>query len=65
MNWKKKSEKSEKKVVMVVQYDDFAETFGASRKNLLWQEISLILDNFTENFSEREIWKIADIGCGS
>jgi len=50
---------------MVVNYDDFAETFGASRQSLHWEEIQIILDDFVDHFSAVETWKIADIGCGN
>ncbi len=46
-------------------YDDFAETFGASRQDMHWEEIHMLLDDFMEHFDGVEIWKIADIGCGN
>ena len=44
---------------MSVIYDDFAETFASSRKNLKWPEISYLL----EQISQRDA--IIDIACGS
>lgn len=45
----------------IVQYDDFAETFGKSRRNLHWQEIDDILSEIIKRpFLSG---KIADIGC--
>lgn len=48
-----------------VQYDDFAETFGASRRDLHWEEIEALLGDFIVHFDYEKIWKIADIGCGN
>ena len=49
----------------MVGYDDFAETFGASRQDMHWPEIEILLDDFVESFKTEDIWKIADIGCGN
>lgn len=49
----------------MVGYDDFAETFGASRQDMHWEEIQILLDDFIETFPGVETWKIADIGCGN
>ncbi len=49
----------------MVQYDDFWETFGRSRKNMHWEEIVTLLDSFVNSFSWKKTWKIADIGCGN
>jgi SAM-dependent methyltransferase len=46
-------------------YDDFAETFGASRRDMHWEEVQILIDDFVKYFSATEIWKIADIGCGN
>lgn len=46
-------------------YDDFATTFGASRRDLHWSEIETLLDDFIVHFCQEKIWKIADIGCGN
>lgn len=47
-----------------VDYDDFAETFGESRRGMHWREIDEILTQFIETCSP-ESAKIADIGCGN
>lgn len=47
-----------------VDYDDFAETFGQSRRGMHWREIDEILTQFIETCSP-ESAKIADIGCGN
>lgn len=49
----------------MVAYDDFAETFGASRREMHWEEIDILLDDFIEHFVSVETWKIADVGCGN
>jgi len=46
-------------------YDDFAETFGASRQDMHWPEIEILLDDFLDHFELEEIWQIADVGCGN
>ena len=46
-------------------YDDFAETFGASRRDMHWEETQVLLDDFVESFEDIETWKIAYIGCGN
>jgi len=47
-----------------VQYDDFAETFGQSRRDMHWSEIDEVLSQFIETY-EYESGKIADIWCGN
>ncbi|MBP7822907.1 class I SAM-dependent methyltransferase [Candidatus Gracilibacteria bacterium] len=49
----------------MVQYDDFADTFGRSRDNLLWPELDGLLTDFTTHFADRDEWRIGDIGCGN
>ena len=49
----------------MVQYDDFAETFGRSRDNLHWPEIDIVLTDFVTHFSDKDTWQIGDIGCGN
>lgn len=49
----------------MTEYDDFAETFGASREDMRWVEICRLLDNFVEYFDHIDTWKIADIWCGN
>lgn len=46
----------------IVQYDDFAETFGRSRRDMHWIEIDEILAYF---FQKHLTGNIADIGCGN
>lgn len=48
----------------MVQYDDFAETFGKSRRNLHWDEIDSAIADFLHDFSPTS-GIIADIGCGN
>lgn len=45
-----------------VQYDDFAETFGRSRRDMHWPEIDEVLAHF---FQTHTTGNIADIGCGN
>lgn len=48
----------------MVQYDDFAETFGRSRDGLHWAEIDRLLLHFVGSYTNPQ-WDIADIGCGN
>lgn len=45
-----------------VQYDDFAETFGRSRREMHWSEIDEVLSHV---FKKKSHINIADIGCGN
>lgn len=49
----------------MVQYDDFAETFGRSRDNLHWPELDRVLHDFVTSSSHQDVWRIGDIGCGN
>jgi predicted TPR repeat methyltransferase len=49
----------------MVQYDDFADTFGRSRDNLHWPELERVLNDFVAHFSDKDTWRIGDIGCGN
>jgi SAM-dependent methyltransferase len=49
----------------MVQYDDFWETFGKSRRDMHWEEITLLLERFVVQAGDRDTWSIADIGCGN
>lgn len=49
----------------MVQYDDFADTFGRSRDNLHWPELERVLTDFVAHFSDKNTWRIGDIGCGN
>lgn len=43
-------------------YDNFAQTFSASRKNMKWEEIDYFMDYLWKEISEK---KILDIWCGN
>ncbi len=45
-----------------VSYDDFAETFGRSRRDMHWPEIDEVLAHF---FQTHTTGNVVDIGCGN
>lgn len=49
----------------MVHYDDFATTFGASRRDMHWTDIHTLLDDCITFLDKKTTWNIADIGCGN
>ena len=50
------------KNISKVDYDNFSQTFSASRNNMKWEEIEFFLEKYPEYIDGL---KILDIGCGN
>jgi len=46
----------------MADYDAFAHTFSESRKNMRWEEIAYILEQYREHIHEKSV---LDVGCGN
>ena len=45
----------------MTNYDNFAETFAKSRRDMPWSEIDEIIDHIQEHFCDRDSITIADM----